>query len=330
MVEPETRTQSAATSSKRREANAAAIAEAADILRRGGLVGMPTETVYGLAAEATSDDAIARLYKAKGRPALNPLIAHVLDVDAAMRQGQFSQQAQHLARSFWPGPLTLVVPARSDATVCATARAGLSSLALRVPAHPLARALIAATGRPLAAPSANRSGRISAVTADHVLQDLGETIDLVIDDGRCAIGVESTIVACLDGRPRLLRPGGLPRRDVEAVLGEPLLEATTGGPVLAPGLLSSHYAPRARLRLNATSCHDDEAALDFGGQFAAGPNTLDLSPSGDLVEASHNLFAYLRRLDETEIGTIVVAPLPSNGLGEALNDRLRRAAAPRD
>ena len=215
-------------------------------------------------------------------------------------------------------------------TVCATARAGLSSLALRVPAHPLARALIAATGRPLAAPSANRSGRISAVTADHVLQDLGEMIDLVIDDGRCAIGVESTIIACLDARPRLLRPGGLSRHGVEAVLGEPLADATASGPVLAPGLLSSHYAPRARVRLDGTSRHGDEAALDFGGQIGAGPNTLDLSPSGDLVEASYNLFAYLRRLDEMKISTIVVAPLPSNGLGEALNDRLRRAAAPRE
>jgi L-threonylcarbamoyladenylate synthase len=314
---------------KRRDASRASLAEAAEVLRRGGLVAVPTETVYGLAADATSDAAVARIYSAKGRPALNPLIAHVADLDAAERQGQFSTMARRLAAAFWPGPLTLVVPVRPDTTVCTTARAGLQSLALRVPAHSSTRDLIAAIGRPLAAPSANRSGRVSAVTADHVLRDLGGSIDLVIDEGQCTIGVESTIIACLADAPRLLRPGGLSRAQAEDVLGMRLSTTDSHTPVIAPGLLASHYAPRARVHLNVTSRPEGAAVLDFAGQIGPGPHTLDLSPSGDLAEASHNLFAYLRSLDELNVRDIVVAPVPSNGLGEALNDRLKRAAAPR-
>ncbi|MGH6800494.1 MAG: L-threonylcarbamoyladenylate synthase [Methylocella sp.] len=312
------------------DADAAGIAEAAAIIRAGGLVAVPTETVYGLAGDATSEAAVARIFAAKRRPKFNPLIAHVTSLGAALGQGIFSAEALCLAEAFWPGPLTLVVPLAPAATVCAASRAGQQNIALRVPAHPVAAAVIAAAGRPLAAPSANRSGRVSPVTAVHVARDFGGEIDLILDGGRCPVGLESTIIACLDGCPRLLRPGGIARTDIEAVLGRALGESAGSGPVRSPGMLASHYAPRAKLRLEAVTRNDGEAGLDFGGIFGEDKNVLDLSPRRDLAQAAANLFSFLRELDALGLPCIAVAPIPFEGLGEAINDRLARAAAPRD
>jgi L-threonylcarbamoyladenylate synthase len=308
-----------------------AISAAAASLRAGGLVAMPTETVYGLAADATNDRAVAAIYVAKGRPAFNPLIAHVGGAADAAREGVFDDFARRLAEAFWPGPLTIVAPVAPGCQVSLLARAGLETLALRAPDHPTAQALIAAAGVPLAAPSANRSGRLSPTTAAHVAADLGGRIDWILDGGPARSGVESTIVACLGGRPRLLRPGALTRERIEAVLGVALAAAAPGGAPIAPGQLASHYAPRARLRLDAHELAADEAALDFGGALAhsAAATRLDLSPAGDLEEAAAHLFAYLRALDESGAARIAAAPIPENGLGAAINDRLRRAAAPR-
>ncbi len=311
------------------QADAAGIAEAAALLRAGKLVAFPTETVYGLGADATSESAVARIYAAKGRPTFNPLIAHVAELAAAQAQGIFSDEAQRLAERFWPGPLTLVLPLAPNATVCAAARAGQSTIALRVPAHPAALSLLAAVDLPLAAPSANRSGRVSPVTVLHVLDDLSGEIDLVLDAGPCPVGVESTIIACLDGAPRLLRPGGVPRALIEETLGVKLVDGTDGGAIIAPGALASHYAPRAKLRLDALSLEAGEAGLDFGGHFRPAENIRDLSPSQSLDEAATRLFALLRELDALGVDSIAVAPVPRTGLGEAINDRLRRAAAPR-
>ncbi len=311
------------------KADAAGIAEAARLLRSGGLVAFPTETVYGLGADATSEAAVARIYAAKGRPAFNPLIAHVANLEAAKAQGVFSAEALRLAERFWPGPLTLVLPLSASATVCAAARAGRSTIALRIPAHPAALSLLAAVGLPLAAPSANRSGRLSPVTAAHVSSDLSGEIDLILDAGPCPVGVESTIVACLDGPPRLLRPGGLSRDLIEEALGAKLAGAPDADAIIAPGALASHYAPRAKLRLDALSLEAGEAGLDFGGRFPAAKNVLDLSPTKSLDEAATRLFAFLRELDALGLDCIAVAPIPHIGLGEAINDRLRRAAAPR-
>jgi L-threonylcarbamoyladenylate synthase len=308
----------------------ASIARAGRIIANGGLVAFPTETVYGLGADATSTAAVQRLYATKGRPSFNPLIAHVADLDAAQQEGVFDAAARQLADRFWPGPLTLVVPAAATTRICALARAGLASVALRVPSHPMALSLINASGRPIAAPSANPSGRLSATSAAHVAADFGDEIDLVLDGGPATIGIESSIVACLFGDVRLLRPGGLTRAAIEAALGRPLGGAAPTGSYLAPGMLDSHYAPRARLRLEATGAGPGESVLDFGGQlpFSHGPR-LDLSSCGDSVEAATNLFAYLRALDQGGASVIAVAPIPARGLGEAINDRLRRAAAPR-
>ncbi len=312
------------------------LAEAARILQGGGLVAFPTETVYGLGADATSNAAVAKIYAAKRRPSFNPLIAHVTDLAAARQHGRFSAEALALAQAFWPGPLTLVVPLAPSSAICDLARAGLDSVALRVPAHPVALRLLAAAGRPLAAPSANLSGRISPVTATHVLEDLDGAIDLVLDAGSCRVGLESTIVACLDGRPRLLRPGGTPRAAIETLLRQELqqeLQAEPAeaddGPIRAPGLLTSHYAPRARLRLAATSLAEGECGLDFGGVFPPGANVLDLSPRRDFTEAAANLFHHLRALDARAPEVIAVAPIEATDLGEAIDDRLRRAAAER-
>jgi len=310
-------------------ADAAGIAEAAHILRHGGLVALPTETVYGLAADATSDAAVARIYAAKARPKSNPLIAHVTSLEAALGQGIFSADALRLAKAFWPGPLSLVVPLAPGATVCAASRAGQQNIALRVPIHPVALAVISAVGRPLAAPSANRSGRMSPVTAAHVARDFAGEIDLILDGGRCPVGLESTIIACLEEPPRLLRPGGIARKDIEAVLGHALGEPAVG-PVRSPGMSHSHYAPRAKLRLEAAKLDNGEAGLDFGGIFGESKNVLDLSPGRDLAQAAANLFIFLRDLDAREPAYIAVAPIPCEGLGEAINDRLARAAAPRD
>ncbi len=314
------------------QADAASIARAAEILREGGLVAFPTETVYGLGADAASGWAVARIYDAKGRPSFNPLIAHVADIDAARREAVLPEAAVALAQAFWPGPLTLVAPAAPGGSVCELARAGLPSVALRVPDHPVARALIDALGRPLAAPSANRSGHVSPVTAAHVAQDLAGRVDMIIDGGRAAAGLESTIVSFCGPAPALLRPGAIPREKIEKLLGR-RLEAPADAKIAAPGMTASHYAPDARLRLEAHELLEGEGALDFGGrltlQAPPGAIVLDLSPKGDLVEAAANLFAFLRELDARGVTNVAVAHIPERGLGEAINDRLRRAAAPR-
>jgi L-threonylcarbamoyladenylate synthase len=301
------------------------IGKAVEILRAGGLVAFPTETVYGLGADATQDLAVAKIYAAKGRPQFNPLIAHVLDVDEAFELAEFPGDALKLASRFWPGPLTLVLPRRSPCPVSMLASAGLPSLALRVPAHPLALELLREFGKPVVAPSANPSGRISPTTAQHVRQGLGAKVDLILDGGPSVVGLESTIVSFLEERPRLLRAGGLSREAIEAALGIKLLDGPVAGPLHAPGQLESHYAPQARMRLNAESWAAGEARLGFGGHDAP----LNLSRQGDVVEAAANLFSMLHELDAQKPELIAVAPIPNAGLGEAINDRLRRAAAPR-
>ena len=320
-------------------ANAAAITEAVRCLLAGGLVAFPTETVYGLGADATNSKAVARLYHAKGRPAFNPLISHVLDAAAARRLAAFDAAAARLAEAFWPGPLTLVLPRRPGCPVAELATAGLDTIALRVPNHAVARDLLAAVGRPIVAPSANRSGHVSPTTASHVLADLRGRIDLVLDDGQAPVGIESTIVACLT-EPILLRPGGLPRAELERVLGQALPDRVLPGEKLndpempvAPGQLASHYAPRTPLRLNARSIEAGEALLAFGPSLPPGSeravDVANLSPAGDLIEAAANLFAYLRTLDGAGATAIAAMPIPHQGLGEAINDRLKRAGAPR-
>jgi L-threonylcarbamoyladenylate synthase len=318
-------------------AEPSAIGDAARCLMDGGLVAFPTETVYGLGADATNGTAIARLYAAKGRPSFNPLIAHVHDVAAARRLATFDAAAERLAAAFWPGPLTLVLRKRATCPVAELATAGLDSIAVRVPSHQVARALLQQFGRPVAAPSANRSGHVSTTTAAHVLADLGGRIDLIVDGGPTPVGVESTIVALLE-RPLLLRPGGLPRDEIVRVLGADLEDVPTSGldpeALIAPGMMASHYAPRATLRLNADRVDAAEALLAFGPHLPAGAEhavrVLNLSPAGDLVEAAANLFSDLRTLDAAGVASIAVMPVPQNGLGEAINDRLLRAAAPRD
>ena len=316
-----------------------AIDEAARILGSGGLVAFPTETVYGLGADATNAEAVAKLYAAKGRPAFNPLIAHVTDVAAARALACFGADADKLAAASWPGPLTLVLPKREPCPVAELATAGLDSIAVRVPAHPIARALLGRLGKPVVAPSANRSGHVSPTTADHVLADLADRIDLVLDDGPTLVGVESTILACLGDEVTLLRPGGLPRDTLERTLGRSVTSvseapgATDDDAPLAPGMLASHYAPRAVLRLDADEVRAGEALLAFGSARPAGAaraaQALNLSPRGDLIEAAANLFSHLRALDRTDVTSIAVMPIPHEGLGEAINDRLARAAAPR-
>lgn len=303
---------------------------AAGLLRAGELVAFPTETVYGLGADARSETAVAGIYAAKGRPGFNPLIVHVTGPEAAATVAVLDGAARALAERFWPGPLTLVLPRRATSGLAERVTAGLPTVAVRVPAHPLARDLLAAFGGPLAAPSANPSGRVSATTAAHVLEGLRGRIGAVLDGGACPVGVESTIVGLGEGRPRLLRPGGLDTEAIESVLGEPL--APPEGGITAPGQLASHYAPAVAVRLDAAAPRPGELWLGFGpGADAAG---LNLSPAGDLREAAANLFAFLRALDARAAaegaGGIAVAPIPHDGLGRALNDRLTRAAAPRD
>ena len=306
-------------------------AVAAGLLREGGLVAFPTETVYGLGADATSDEAVARLFAAKGRPRFNPLIIHVASRAAAAEHGMFNPVAHQLAEAFWPGPLTLVVPRRDASPVSRLATAGLDSVGLRLPSHPVAQALLQLTGRPVAAPSANPSGRLSPTSAYHVVGALGGRIAAVLDGGATAIGVESTIVACLDGEPALLRPGGVPREALEKLLGRPLLamEADPRRPT-SPGQLPSHYAPRASLRLNAAAAEPGEVLLIFGAAAASQRGeTATLSARGDLVEAAGNLFRVLHQLDQRNVARIAVMPIPETGLGLAINDRLRRAAGRR-
>jgi L-threonylcarbamoyladenylate synthase len=290
-----------------------AIAEAARLILAGEPVAVPTETVYGLAADATNAEAVARIYDAKGRPTFNPLIVHVNDLVAAERIGVFDEAARALAEQHWPGPLTLVVPLREGSEIAPIVTAGLPTIGLRVPAHPAMQALLRGTGRPLAAPSANASGSISPTRADHVRKSLGGRIPLIIDGGATERGLESTIVAATDGSLRLLRRGPI---EVDA-------EEASGGTIEAPGQLASHYAPSKPLRLGATSSGDDEYLIGFGE--VAGDSSL--SPSADLVEAASRLFDLLHQADASDEPRIAVAPVPETGLGLAINDRLRRAAA---
>lgn len=316
-------------------ANDEAIAEAAACLAAGGLVAFPTETVYGLGCDATDGAAVARLYAAKGRPAFNPLIAHVTDLAAAQALATFNDTAQRLATALWPGPLTLVLPKRAGCPVADLATAGLDSIAIRMPDHPVARALLRAFGKPVVAPSANRSGHVSPTAAAHVMTDLRGRIDLILDGGPTKVGVESTIVACLK-TPTLLRPGGIARDTIERLLGAPLAEAEPADDdaPLAPGMLASHYAPHSRLRLDAREVRPGEALLAFGTDLPPGAaqavRVLNLSAAGDTIEAASNLFSHLRTLDGLGASAIAVMSVPDDGLGEAINDRLRRAAAPKE
>jgi L-threonylcarbamoyladenylate synthase len=319
-------------------AGEAAVAAAARCLAEGGLVAFPTETVYGLGADATNATAVARLYQAKGRPSFNPLIAHVRDIEAATRIARFDNTAIRLAKAFWPGPLTLVLPKTGDCTVADLATAGLDTIAIRVPAHPVARDILRAFGGPVVAPSANLSGHVSPTTAAHVQSDLEGRIDLIVDGGAVSVGVESTIVGCFE-KPMLLRPGGVPREAIERMLGLALVQPPdeadrdTTQP-LAPGMLASHYAPRTKVRLNAERVEAGEALLAFGSETVPGMDeasaVMNLSARGDLNEAAANLFGYLRALDARDARGIAVMPIPHHGLGEAINDRLRRAAVGRD
>jgi L-threonylcarbamoyladenylate synthase len=319
-------------------AGAAATAAASQVLAEGGLVAFPTETVYGLGADAANAAAIARLYQAKGRPAFNPLIAHVGDLDAARKIARFDAVALRLAETFWPGPLTLVLPKAQNCPVAELATAGLDTVAVRISAHPVARDILRAFGHAVVAPSANLSGHVSPTTAAHVQGDLEGRIELIVDGGAVEVGVESTIVGCFDG-PMLLRPGGVRRAAIERVIGHALAkppadaDSETGQP-LAPGMLASHYAPRARVRLDAEQVESGEALLAFGPDRISGVDSavtvLNLSVSGDLDEAAANLFGHLRALDASGAGTIAVMPVPNEGLGEAVNDRLRRAAVGRE
>ena len=327
-----------ALTTKMLPAGVASVTEAARRLSAGGLVAFPTETVYGLGADATNAVAIARLYEAKGRPLFNPLISHVEGLASAHRIARLDATAITLAQAFWPGPLTLVLPKREGCEVADLATAGLETIAVRVPAHPVARAILKAFDRPVVAPSANLSGHVSPTTAAHVQSDLAGRIDLIVDGGPVAVGIESTIVGCFE-RPMLLRPGGLPREAIERVLGKSLahplaeIESDDSQP-LAPGMLTSHYAPRARVRLDVQSLKPGEALLAFGREPIPGQDKaaalLNLSERGDVAEAATRLFGYLRSLDATKAGTIAVMPIPMKGLGEAINDRLRRAAAGRE
>jgi L-threonylcarbamoyladenylate synthase len=319
-------------------AGEAAIAAAVRCLAGGGLVAFPTETVYGLGADATNPAAVARLYQAKDRPSFNPLIVHIGDISAARQISRFDATAIRLAEAFWPGPLTLVLPKTKDCAVADLATAGLETIAIRLPAHPLAREILRAFGRPVVAPSANLSGHVSPTMAAHVQSDLAGRIDLIVDGGAVEVGVESSIVGCFD-EPMLLRPGGLPRGEIERVLGRPLAQPPRdpdgdGGQPLAPGMLASHYAPRTRVRLDAAEIAPGEALLAFGSDALPGVDAatavMNLSAQGDLNEAAANLFGYLRALDTKGARAIAVMPVPHHGLGEAINDRLRRAAVGRE
>lgn len=284
---------------------------------------LPTETVYGLGADAANPTAVAAIFEAKGRPRFNPLIAHVHDVETAARIAAFDHRARALAEAFWPGPLTIVAPVRDTAAVCDLARAGLDTVAIRVPGHPLSRAVLEAFGGPVVAPSANRSGRPSPTTFDDAFAETGDKTVAALDGGPCQVGLESTVVAVLDGPVRLLRPGAVTRAQLEAVVG-PLAEADNDAK-RSPGRLALHYAPDAPVRIEAAAPVEGEAFLAFG-TWPEGEGVFNLSPTADLAEAAANLFAFLRAADRTKPVGIAVAPIPDEGLGEAINDRLRRAA----
>jgi len=311
----------------------AAVGRAAALLRAGRLVAFPTETVYGLGADATSDAAVAGIFAAKDRPQFNPLIVHFTGIEAAEREVVFDERARRVAAAFWPGPLTLVLPRRAGSRISLLCSAGLDTQAVRVPAHPLAQRLLAACGLPLAAPSANASGRISPTTAAHVAASLGARVPLLLDGGACAVGLESTVLDLSGPDATILRPGAVTVQDLTPLLGK---VAAAGGlsenavALRGPGMLESHYAPGHPVRLEATEVAPDEALLAFGPAVPAGAAAiLNLSPAGNLEEAAAHLFDYLHRLDAKKVRAIAVMPIPSEGLGAAINDRLRRAAAPR-
>jgi len=319
---------SVAAKSHIRLVDRSAIAEAARLLRAGKLVAFPTETVYGLGADATNDRAVAEIFAAKQRPRFNPLIVHVSGLEQAEVYAQFNRVARKLADAFWPGALTLVLPRRANCSLSTLVSAGLETVALRVPAHPVARQLLEESGVPIAAPSANASGRISATTAQHVEASLGRSVDLIIDAGPTPLGLESTVIGFGGGRPVLLRLGAITRAAIEEAIG-PLGEYS-GHAILSPGRLASHYAPRAPIRLNADTAAPNEALLAFGPRVPEGAaQTLNLSVTGDLTEAAANFFAMLHVLDAVGL-PVAVMPIPQEGLGAAINDRLIRAAAPRE
>jgi len=313
------------------EPTAQSIAAAARLLQDGGLVAFPTETVYGLGGDATNERAVAAIFEAKGRPQFNPLISHVLDAAAAQKLVRWNDTADKLAARFWPGPLTLVLPRAKGSAIALLATAGLDTAAVRAPSHPVAQALIRAAGRPLAAPSANRSGAVSPTRAEHVADSLGDRVAMIVDGGPCLVGIESTVLDLTTTTPTLLRPGGATREAIEAVIGAVALsDAVPSGDSArkSPGQLASHYAPARPVRLNATAVAADEGLLAFGPRVPAGAMlAFNLSPAGELAEAAANLFAMLRALDRPGIGRIAVMPIPETGLGFAINDRLRRAAA---
>ncbi len=310
--------------------DAPGLARAASLLAQGGLVAFPTETVYGLGADARNDRAVAGIFAAKGRPRFNPLIVHLPDAAAARKIAVFGDDANRLADAFWPGPLTLVLPLRPEAGISPLVTADQETIAIRVPEHPIARALLGTFGGPVAAPSANLSGKISPTSAEHVLDGLNGRIAAVLDGGTCPVGLESTIVGCGVGGPVLLRPGGLPVEAIETCLGHPVAARTGDAGITAPGQLSSHYAPVAALRLGVSAPERNELWLGFGPDCPGA--TLNLSRGGDLTEAAANLFRHLRALDAMAAPdqAVAVAPVPERGLGRAINDRLRRAAAPRE
>ena len=313
------------------EPTAQSVAEAATLLRDGKLVAFPTETVYGLGGDATNERAVAAIFEAKGRPQFNPLISHVLDAAAARQFVRWNETADTLAARFWPGPLTLVLPRSEGSTISLLATAGLDTVAIRAPSHPVAQALIRAAGRPVAAPSANRSGAISPTRAEHVAESLGDKVPMILDGGPCLVGVESTVLDLSTATPTLLRPGGATREAIEAVIGPiALSHAIPSGEAAhkSPGQMQSHYAPARPVRLEATGVAADEGLLAFGPTVPAGAMlTYNLSPTANLGEAAANLFSMMRALDRPGIGRIAVMPIPQTGLGLAINDRLRRAAA---
>ncbi|KQS96254.1 MULTISPECIES: L-threonylcarbamoyladenylate synthase [unclassified Rhizobium] len=311
-----------------------ALTQACETLEVGQPVAIPTETVYGLAADATNPDAISRIYEMKGRPRFNPLICHVADFEMAEQHVTFDPVSRQLAEAFWPGPLTLILPLKADSQVHSLASAGLDTLGVRMP-DGFSRAVIARFGKPLAAPSANTSGKISPTSAAHVEADLGDRLSLILDAGSAEIGLESTIVKVEGDEIRLLRPGGLDVADIEKLTGKTVLRPETAGAAIeAPGMLASHYAPGAAVRLDAADVQPGEALIKFGGRPLPGEDTatlvLDLSPTGDLREAAANLFAYMKQADASDAATIAFGPIPNEGLGEAILDRLERAAAPRE
>jgi L-threonylcarbamoyladenylate synthase len=313
------------------EATGTAIAEAARLIRAGALVAFPTETVYGLGGDATNERAVAAIFEAKGRPQFNPLISHVAAIEDAGRLVKWNDTADKLARRFWPGPLTFVLPRAPASPIALLATAGLDTAAIRAPSHPVAQALIRAAGRPIAAPSANRSGSLSPTRAEHVADSLGDNVKLILDGGPCNVGLESTVLDLTTTTPTLLRPGGATREAIEAVVGPiALSNAIPNGQSArrSPGQLASHYAPARPVRLDASHAEPSEGLLAFGPNPPPGARlTCNLSPTGDLAEAAANLFAMLRSLDQPEVSRIAVMPIPQTGLGLAINDRLRRAAA---